>query len=223
MSRKSIPFFKIWVIVLLAVLLLFGVWVFRAMRTPDDEIPFEENVIQPTERISAECAAAYNDVIAQYRAVLQLSELDWQDNAAEQVENYPLVNPAYVGFYHMGMVNTLYATTYDLDGNGTDELFIGLGDRRDATEVGVYAFDGEKAVTLSLTDTQDGYQILSDGLFLRGDKSGTVLAVKRIAEDGYCLIDTDADIRPGDDMTDADFSAHGDNLYVENWQKVALQ
>ena len=230
---KSTRIKRILAAVILAAFIIIGIFVGKAIHNlfnPQPEsifaesVPYDENPIKPSAAISEDCAAAYNAVIGQYRAALNLSELDWQSNAETHMQTYPLINPAYVGFFHMGMLDTLYAACCDIDGNGTDELFIGIGDDRDAMEVGVYAFNGSEAVTLSLTDTPNGYQILTDGTFIQGDKGGIILTVKHISPNGFTLEDTETpDIQHGVSLQDIDLSARGGNLTLENWEEIPLK
>lgn len=163
-------------------------------------------------------------LLDEYRAMLTVSEMEWETTAGAYAAEYPRVNRTYVGFYHLGLVNTLYAAFYDIDGNGTDEFFIGLGDRRDVMEVGVYAFDGETLVPLSLSDTPDGYQIFTDGTFMQSNKGGTVTAIKKIAPGGCSLENTESTILAvSDTPEDEDIIALGGHLVLNNWAKVSLQ
>lgn len=167
---------------------------------------------------------AAEELLNEYRTLLSTDELDWNANADTYEKQYPRVNRTYVGFYHVGLVNTLYAAYYDIDKNGTDELFIGLGDRRDAMEAAVYAFTGESFQPLSLTDTPHGYQIFSDGTFMQSDRSGEITSVKRIAADGYTLEDSLSDVLSvGDVPTDEALAAHGGHLFLTNWMTFPIE
>jgi len=166
---------------------------------------------------------AAEELLDEYRTLLSADELDWNANADAYEKEYPRVNRTYVGFYHLGLVNTLYAAFFDIDKNGTEELFVGLGDKRDAMEAAVYAFTGETFVPLSLTDTPHGYQIMTDGTFLQSDRSGEVTAVKRIAADGCTLEDAESEvISVGDIPTEEDLAALGGNLYLTSWMTVTI-
>ena len=167
---------------------------------------------------------ACSALLDEYRAMLTVSEMEWETTADAYAAEFPRVNRTYVGFYHLGLVNTLYAAFYDIDGNGTDEFFIGFGDRRDVMEVGVYAFDGETLVPLSLSDTPDGYQIFTDGTFMQSNKGGTVTAIKKMAPDGCSLENTESTILAvGDTPEDEDIIALGGHLVLNNWAKVSLE
>lgn len=167
--------------------------------------------------------AACTEMISEYQAVLSVTEDIWTLNAAEYAAQYPRVNHIYAGFYHMQLFDTLFAAYHDIDGNGTDELFVGIGDRFGPTEVGVYAFDGETLVPLSLTDMDNSYQILSDGTFIQSDGKGELTAVKRIAADGCTLEDTTfPGLALGTPLSDVDLSAYGDHLTLDTWAKVPL-
>ena len=164
------------------------------------------------------------ELVDEYISLLTVSETEWNATADSLCTEHPRVNRTYVGFYHVGMVNTLYAAVYDIDGNGMDEFFIGLGDRRDVMEVGVYAFTGETLVPLSLTDTPNGYQIFADGTFLQSKRSGEITAIKKIAPDGCTLKDTESDVLAiGNIPEDEDIAALGGHLYLTNWAKVSLE
>ncbi len=167
---------------------------------------------------------AAEELLNEYRTLLSTDELDWNANADAYEQEYPRVNRTYVGFYHLGLVNTLYAAFYDIDKNGTDELFVGLGDRRDAMEAAVYAFTGDTFMPLSLADTPHGYQIFTDGTFLQSNRSGEITAIKQIAKDGFTLEDTESDVLSvGDTPYEEDLAALGGHLFLTNWMKVTLE
>ncbi len=167
---------------------------------------------------------ACDELLNEYVAMLSVSEMEWNANADAYTAEYPRVNRTYVGFYHLGLVNTLYAAVYDIDKNGMDEFFIGLGDRRDVMEVGVYAFNGSTLVPLSLTDTTDGYQIFTDGVFIQSDRSGEITAIKKIAPDGCTLEATETyGLAVGDIPEESDIAALGGHLSLTNWAKVSLE
>ena len=204
--------------VLLAVVLIITA---LSNRTPQADIP-----LLPTEPVieNLSAAEAYAEVIEEYRTVLSLSELTWQNEADRCTELHPRVNRTYAGFYHIGLFDSLYAAYDDIDGSGTEELFIGIGDKYGVNVVGMYAFNGNEAVMLSLSDYNDtGYQLLADGLFIQSNKDGTIKAVRSIAANGCELEDAAApDIPLGELITDAALSAHGGYLTVENWYSVPL-
>ena len=205
--------------VLLALLIVSAVLLTGCSDTP--EFPDYTSAAPSTDTAYGKAAEA---LLNEYRTLLTVSEMDWSANGDAYEKQYPHVNRTYVGFYHLGLVNTLYAAFYDIDGNGTEEFFIGLGDRRDVMEVGVYAFNGSTMIPLSLTDTPDGYQLFADGTFLQSDGSGAVTAVKRIAEDGCTLEETENDILSlGDEPTEDDLAALGGHLYLSNWAKVTFE
>ena len=164
------------------------------------------------------------ELLAEYQTVMTATEADRNQNAEKYAAQYPRVNLTYVGFYHMGLFDTLFAAYYDIDQNGTDELFIGIGDKYGPTEVGVYAFTGETFVPLSITDSESGYQIFPDGTFLQTDGGGAIIAIKHISKAGFTLEDTEVpDLTLGAKLTDIDIATYEYQLDPHNWAKVPLK
>lgn len=164
------------------------------------------------------------ELLSEYQTVMTATEAEWNQNAEKYAAQYPRLNHTYVGFYHMGLFDTLFAAYYDIDQNGTDELFIGIGDKYGPTEVGVYAFTSETFAPLSITDSESGYQIFPDGTFLQTDGSGAITAIKRISKDGFTLEDTEVpDLTLSAKLTDIDVAAYEYQLDPHNWAKVPLK
>ena len=87
----------------------------------------------------------------------------------------------------------------------------------------MYGFDGKTLVPLSLTDMDNGYQILADGTFVQSDGKGELTAIKRIAADGYTLEDAAVSgLTLGTPLSEIDLSAYGDHLALDTWAKVPL-
>lgn len=92
---------------------------------------------------------AYRAVLNEYRAICSMTRDEYDSQYKES--DYPYVNQLMMRYYHIyGGMQIVYVL-YDIDGNGVNELLIGNGNVDKASIIGLYAFDGEKAVTLNNT------------------------------------------------------------------------
>ena len=86
--------------------------------------------------------------------------------------------------------NSYYESFYDFDGNGVPEMLIAVGNDEYKTPIAVYAFDGQQMRYLCKEHPlgERAYLSRADGLFVvhgSGGAASGVLAVYRIADDGY--------------------------------------
>ena len=136
----------------------------------------------------------YDSVINEYREIcaMDLDEFNVQYNEMD----YPYLNYHMMWLYHMyGGMQIVYAY-YDIDGNGVDELLIGNGTQENETIIGLYAFDGEKAITLNNTvGERASLKIHTDGTIkIQNSESSSSTTTKyyRLDESGYVLTEVAA-------------------------------
>ena len=87
---------------------------------------------------------AYQAVLAQYRTALEAENTEFLRDPAQFYNG----DHAAVGYYHMYHQSTFHYAFCDIDGNGVDELLLGIGYEGEVTPVDLYGFDLEKAVQL---------------------------------------------------------------------------
>ena len=190
---------------------------------------------QPSGNAGPETAAlaraAYEGVLERYRDAMQNAlpydeyGENWEQmsrNHESNAASYPDLGPAFLDYCTSdSRQSPLYYTYHDLDGNGTDELFIGVDwDIGSIVLLEVHAFNGTEAVKLSSPgfDPEFGvyFSVLSgDGLLIdqRGNGGMTSGIVYRLAGDGYSLESvTDSGIPAGAVASELDLSAHGGYL-----------
>ena len=131
----------------------------------------------------------YHAVLNEYRAICSMTRDEYDSQYKES--DYPYVNQLMMRYYHIyGGMQIVYAF-YDIDGNGVNELLVGNGNEDEASIIGLYAFDGEKAVTLNNTaGERQSLKIYTDGTIkIQNSESASNTSTKyyRLDEEGYVL------------------------------------
>ena len=173
--------------------------------TPDD-LMFPDSYVGKTVRyylyngelISLEVSQsndkAYDVVLNEYRDICSMTRDEYDSQYKEN--DYPYVNQLMMRYYHIyGGMQIVY-TFYDIDGNGVDELLIGNGNENKASIIGLYAFDGEKAVTLNNTaGERQSVKVHTDGTIkIQNSESASSTSTKhyRLDASGYKLTEVSA-------------------------------
>lgn len=116
---------------------------------------------------------AYQAVLAQYRTALEAESTAFLRDPGQYYNG----DHAAVGYYHMYHNSTFHYAFCDIDGNGADELLLGIGYEGEVTPVDLYGFDSEKAVQL-IDDPALGAHaslaVMKDGMleYTRTDSDG---------------------------------------------------
>lgn len=138
--------------------------------------------------------AAYQEILEEYTEAANV-ELNGNNNDFKQLygEQYPNVDPIIMNSYlsPANPWNLCYAY-YDIDGNGADELLIGVGGDLDVTIIDLYTFDGRQAVK-AVTHGSASFTVHTDGMIwectMSGEEidTGAEYILKKIADDGYTM------------------------------------
>lgn len=177
----------------------------KTYATPDDLL-FPDSYVGKTVRyylyngelISLEVRlpsnTAYDVVLNEYRDICSMTRDEYDSQYKES--DYPYVNQLMMRYYHIyGGIQIVYAF-YDIDNNGVAELLVGRGDEQSATIIGLYAFDGNAAVTLNNTaGERSSVKIYTDGtVFMGGALSASEYISKyyRFDASGYKLTEVSA-------------------------------
>lgn len=170
---------------------------------------------------------AYEEILEEYLDAQQnalpydeYSE-NWEEmrgNLETNLANYPDLCTTYFNYYASGNY-PLYHAYYDLDQNGTDELFIGVEWYGRTILLDVYAFDGEKAVSISGYEPDPEFEVehstvTGDGLFIdaRGNGGMTSGIVYRLGPDGFTLERVTDENVPQGIYNQLDLSDHGGEI-----------
>ena len=151
---------------------------------------------------------SYASLLDQYREACLVDHGEWMGNSVSYGAQFAPVGIDTMLYYHMtnGSYNILYAYE-DIDGNGTPELFIGTGaDVNQAYPTDMYVFDGTAVIRVG----SSAFEILADGTYLETDPAANIVAVQRLAEDGYTLQDVSVPgLEKGQMITDWTFADFG--------------
>lgn len=138
--------------------------------------------------------AAYQVILDEYVGAAN-AELNGNNGGFKQLygKQYPNVDPLIMDSYLSpdNPWNLCYAY-YDIDGNGADELLIGVGEGLDVTIIDLYTFDGRQAVK-AVTHGSASFRIHTDGMIWEYTMSGEEIdtraeyILKKIADDGYSM------------------------------------
>lgn len=173
--------------------------------TPDD-LMFPDSYVGKTVRyylyngelISFEVSQSndkvYDVVLNEYRDICSMTRDEYDSQYKES--DYTYVNQLMMRYYHIyGDMQIVYAF-YDIDNNGIAELLVGRGNEQRATIIGLYAFDGNAAVTLNNTaGERSSVKIYTDGtVFMGGALSASEYVSKyyRFDASGYKLTEVSA-------------------------------
>ena len=156
-------------------------------------LPAEQETTIPettVETVPTEAAEeAYQEITSEYQAVIGVDSTAFL-NAPESYFNGDHVAVCY---YHMYHGENFYYAYYDIDGNGMEELLIGVGTDGSIRIVDLHGFDGERAVQLvdeiTLGD-RSRLTIMDDGsLYMFGSGGAAVGShtLWRMSNSGYSL------------------------------------
>ena len=167
------------------------------------------------EPVSAE--SAYEVLLEEYRAACPVDHEEWQNNMTAYGELYSNLDNEILLSYHFFGVGKVFVAYHDIDGNGTSELFVGVGaDAATAYPYAAYAFDGRETVQICSVLSE----VLADGTILECGNGGGIVRILQISSDGFTLEDkTDTDIVQGSLVFDQDFSRHGGNVILM-WEEL---
>lgn len=130
--------------------------------------------------------SGFQDILEEYKAAVNKDS----DYRQKHQEEFPHVNQIMVGYYQMAGGNFGYAL-YDIDGNGTEEMLISLGEDDYYSICDVYASDGKKAYRMFYEDTIGDRSLLTiytDGIMYIYSSGGAAYgggSFYRIDADGY--------------------------------------
>ncbi|MCI8866406.1 MAG: hypothetical protein HFG60_14320 [Lachnospiraceae bacterium] len=137
---------------------------------------------------------AYQVILDEYVGAAN-AELNGNNGGFKQLygKQYPNVDPLIMDSYLSpdNPWNLCYAY-YDIDGNGADELLIGVGEGLDVTIIDLYTFDGRQAVK-AVTHGSASFRIHTGGMIWEYTMSGEGIDTraeyifKKIADDGYSM------------------------------------
>ena len=159
--------------------------------------------------------SAYASLLEDYRAACSVDHEQWQNNMSAYEAAYRHLDADILLSYHLFGMDKLFVAYHDIDGNGTAELFIGMGtDAANAYPYAAYATNGSETVKIcSVLST-----VLADGTILESGNGGGIERVLQIGSDGFTLEEkTDTDIMQGSVVFDLDLSSHGGNVIL-NWE-----
>lgn len=160
------------------------------------------------------------------------ARLDENDrNYESNLENYPHVS-SYFQIYYMSEKEhadptPLYSAYYDIDGNGIEEMIVGIDNTGGYDErihiIGVYAFDGSASVKLAGKSegwwTMGSCLVAADGTFIDAQGNGGITSGEayRIGDDGCSLVSVPLPDIPAGSLvysmsTPLDLSSHGGYL-----------
>ena len=164
---------------------------------------------------------AYQMMLEQYRDACAVDHDDWMNNSPSYGEQYAAIsaNSDTMLYYHLaGGATKLFYAYNDIDGNGVEELFIGMGsDVNQAYVADMYVFDGNSASRVNLIT----FEILADGTVIETDPAAAVVSVRRLAADGYTLENTSAaGLEVGSAITDWSFADFGGKMLF-NWNDLS--
>ena len=184
--------------------------------TEQETVAFSETSL-PAEQETVPADAVYETLLEDYRSACAVSHEEWQNDMAAYQELYSALDADILLSYHFFGVGELFFAYHDIDGNGTCELFLGIGtDAASAYPYAAYATDGSKAVQIcSVLST-----VLADGTILQSGNGGGIAQILQIGSDGFTLVEkTNTDIAIGSMLFDLDLSAHGGNISL-NWESL---
>lgn len=164
---------------------------------------------------------AYQMMLEQYRDACAVDHDDWMNNSPSYREQYAAIsaNSDTMLYYHLaGGATKLFYAYNDIDGNGVEELFVGMGsDVNQAYVADMYVFDGNSASRVNLIT----FEILADGTVIETDPAAAVVSVRRLAADGYTLENTSAaGLEVGSAITDWSFADFGGKMLF-NWNDLS--
>ena len=171
----------------------------------------------PAEQETVSADAVYETLLEDYRSACAVSHEEWQNNMAAYQELYSNLDADILLSYHFFGVGELFFAYHDIDGNGTCELFLGIGaDAASAYPYAAYASNGSEAVQIcSVLST-----VLADGTILESGNGGGIARVLQIGSDGFTLVEkTNTDIASGSMLFDLDLSSHGGSIIL-NWEEL---
>ena len=175
----------------------------------------ETTLAAEQETVSAD--AVYETLLEDYRSACAVSHEEWQNNMAAYQELYSNLDADILLSYHFFGVGELFFAYHDIDGNGTCELFLGIGaDAASAYPYAAYASNGSEAVQIcSVLST-----VLADGTILESGNGGGIARVLQLGSDGFTLVEkTNTDIASGSMLFDLDLSSHGGSIIL-NWEEL---
>lgn len=189
-----------------------------AGRTEVQDIPWrylESDESVPVPEMTAD--SAYEAILTDYRAACAEDSSAWMSNTDSYNLTYGHLGTESLLYYHMGSGQNMFYAYHDVDGNGTDELFIGFGQSAaDAYVSTMFAFDGQNAVMLS----DMLFEVLNDGTILRSGNGGGIEQILQLAEDGFTLIDKEGTgIELNSMIFGQDFAAQG-GLVTYDWKNL---
>ena len=153
--------------------------------TPAAEATEETATVPSSEEI-------YRGILTEYRTVLQ------EDSTAflAAYENYFNGDHLAIRYYHMYGDGEFCFAYYDIDGNGTQELLMGIGFGENASIIDLYGFDGQQVVQLVDEPTlgdRSRMTLLADGtLYFHGSGGADVALEAYWAVDGHSIQDAPA-------------------------------
>ena len=157
-----------------------------ALSAPPAPAPTEDSAEAEAEE-RANAAAAYEAAVQAVRdefvQVIESGVEEYDEDAHSELPWYTAILTRYPE-------NSYYEAFYDFDGNGVDEMIIGVGNETGKTPVAVYAFDGQDMRYLCKEHPLGERAHLSreDGLFIVHASGGAAqgeLILYRIAPDGW--------------------------------------
>ena len=127
--------------------------------------------------------AAAQAVRSEYIRVIEEGIEEFDEDAHPELPWYTAVLTRYAE-------NRYYEWFHDFDGNGVPEMLVAVGNESNQTPIAVYAFDGRamRYLCKEYPLGERSHLSYADGLFVvhgSGGASSGVLAVYRIAEDGW--------------------------------------
>ncbi len=162
----------------------------------EEDAPLEEEETEPPEADNSEESRkdAYQAILDEYTEAAGVKP-DEDGGGFEQSygNQYPNVNTVIMGsFANIPSWNLCYAY-YDIDGNGAEELLLGIDNGMDASIIDLYTFDGNNAVK-SGNYPSSNFTIYDNGMIwesrLSGEETETGAAYiwEKITEDGYSFV-----------------------------------
>lgn len=162
--------------------------------------------------------SAYEVVANEILAACDADDNEWINGYVRYSYEYANLSSLYDYHLFSDFKDPYFMARHDLDGNGTEELFIGHGtDPSNAYIVGIYGYDGWKAVNIQ--DTY-AYEVLADGTVLEVGNGYIAGKAYRIGPDGYTLEETSLNIQSDGMLSDADLAPYGGKLRL-NWEPLS--
>ena len=170
----------------------------------------------PVQKMDA--MSAYEAILADYRNACAVESSTWMSNSESYNMTYGHLGTETLFYHHMGGGSSkLFYAYHDVDGNGTDELFIGSGQNaEDAYVSTMFAFDGQQAVMLA----DMLFEVLNDGTVLRSGNGGGIEQILQLDENGAAFVEKEGTGIERNSMIFGQKFAEQGGIVSYNWQSL---